>query len=177
LRILDGGQSKGIKRILVGIDIGIGELLMADQLAQKGKGFDLVIAHHLRGITLVGLYNVMSVKMDHLVNLGLQRKIAKDLMRKRIGGVVCSLHSVNYNLDVDAAKLLNIPFMCCHLPVGNYVARYLQKCVNLKKTKTLKQFVDLLMKETEYRHSAAFKAGPETLIGKAKDMAGGTYYE
>ncbi len=172
LRILNGDPNRDIKRILVGIDIEVSELLLADQLAQRGKGFDLVLAHHPEGIALAGLYDVMSLQTDLLVNLGIKGDIAKDVMGKRVGEVARSLHSSNHSRAVDAAKLLDIPFMCCHTPADNHVAGYLQKLVNTKKPKTLKQIVDLLMKEPEYQYAASQKAGPEILIGKAKDKAG-----
>lgn len=172
LRILHGNPRKTIKRILVGIDIGVGELLLADQMAQKGEGFDLVLSHHPRGIALAGLYDVMSLQTDLLVNLGMSQKIAQDLMQKRIDEVTRSLHSANHDREVDAARILDIPLMCCHTPADNHVARYLQKLVDTKKPKTLKGIVDLLMKEPEYRDASNIKAGPEILIGKPKDAAG-----
>jgi hypothetical protein len=45
-RILHGSHHSEIKKILVGIDIEAGELLLADRLNQKGAGIDLVVAHH-----------------------------------------------------------------------------------------------------------------------------------
>lgn len=177
LRLLNGDPKREVKRILVGIDIDVGELLMAEQLDQRGEGFDLVLAHHPKGIALAGLYDVMNLQTDLLVNLGIKEKIAKDLMGKRIHEVARSLHSANHNRVVDAAKLLNVPLMCCHTPADNHVARYLQRLVDTKKPKTLKNIIDLLMKEPEYRFSAAHKAGPEILIGNAKDKAGKVFVD
>ncbi len=177
LRILNGNPDQRVKRILVGIDIGVGELLLADQLAQGGEGFDLVLAHHPTGIALAGLYDVMSLQTDLLANLGIKSDIAKDLMSKRIGEVARGLHSSNHSRVIDAAKLLNIPLMCCHTPADNHVAGYLQKLVNTKKPKTLKQMVDLLMKEPEYQYAVSQKTGPEILIGKAKGPAGRVFVD
>ncbi|MBN1869474.1 MAG: NGG1p interacting factor NIF3 [Candidatus Omnitrophica bacterium] len=176
-RILHGDPKKDVKRILVGIDIDVGELLLADRLAQKGEGFDLVLSHHPKGIALAGLYDVMDVQTDLLVNLGIEENIARDLMTKRIGEVARNVHSSNHDRAVDAARLLNIPFLCCHTPADNHVARYLQKLVDTKKPNTLKQLVDLLMKEPEYRHAAALNAGPKIIIGKEKDKAGRVFID
>ena len=172
LRLLNGQPDRRVKRILVGIDIDVAELLLADQLAQRGNGFDLVLAHHPKGIALAGLYDVMGLQTDLLVNLGIKADIAKDLMRRRIDEVARNLHSINHSRAVDAAKLLDIPLMCCHTPADNHVVRYLQNLVERKKPKTLKRIVDLLMREPEYQFAAALKAGPEILIGKPKDPAG-----
>ena len=171
-RILHGDPKKLVKRILVGIDINVGELLLADQLAQKGEGFDLVLSHHPVGVALAGLYDVMSLQTDLLVDQGIKENIARDLMSKRIGEVARSVHSSNHDRAVDAARLLNIPLMCCHTPADNHVARYLQKLVNTKKPKTLKALLGFLMKESEYQYAAECKAGPQIVIGKATDKAG-----
>ncbi|OGX38895.1 MAG: NGG1p interacting factor NIF3 [Omnitrophica WOR_2 bacterium RIFCSPHIGHO2_02_FULL_52_10] len=177
LRILHGDPQVDVKRMLVGIDIDVGELVMADRMAQKGEGFDLVLAHHPKGIALAGLDDVMRLQTDLLVNLGIKKSIAGDLMGKRIQEVARNLHSVNHARVVDAAKLLDIPLMCCHTPADNHVARYLQKLVDAQKPKTLEQIVRLLMKEPEYRYAAALQAGPQILIGKAKNEAGKVFVD
>jgi len=177
LRILHGDPKRTVRRILVGIDIDVGEVLLADQLTQKGEGFDLVLAHHPKGAALAGLHDVMSLRTDLLVNLGIKERIAKDLMGKRIGEVARNLHSSNHSRAVDAARLLDVPLMCCHTPADNHVARYLQRLVDVRKPKTLKQMVDLLMKEPEYQYGAAQKAGPEILIGKPNDKVGRTFVD
>ena len=46
IRILNGDRKTKIQRILVGIDIEVGEILLAERLSQKGKIIDLVLAHH-----------------------------------------------------------------------------------------------------------------------------------
>ncbi|MCK5082715.1 MAG: NGG1p interacting factor NIF3, partial [Candidatus Omnitrophica bacterium] len=176
-RILHGNPEKQIRRILVGIDIDVGELLLADQLAQKGEGFDLVLSHHPKGVALAGLYDVMSLQTDLLVNLGIKENIARGLMGKRIAEVARSVHSSNHDRAVDAAKLLDIPLMCCHTPADNHVARYLQKLVDTKKPNTLKQLISLLMKEPEYQYAAECKAGPQIVIGKATDKPGRVFVD
>ena len=93
-------------------------------------------------------------------------------MTKRIEEVSRRLHGANHTRTVDAAKLLDIPLMCCHTPADNHVAQYLQRLVDTKKPKTLQDIVDLLLKEPEFQDAAFNKAGPQILIGKAKDKAG-----
>lgn len=176
-RILHGDPKKPVKRILVGIDIDVGELLLADQLAQRGKGFDLVLSHHPKGVALAGLHDVMSLQTDLLVNLGVKDDIARDLMGQRVAEVARGVHSSNHNRAVDAAKLLNISLMCCHTPADNHVARYLQKLVNTMKPNTLKRLVSLLMKEPEYQYAALQKAGPQIIIGKENDKVGRVFVD
>lgn len=171
-RILSGNSNHEVKRVLVGIDVEIGELLLADQLSKNGKKIDLVLAHHPEGVALAGLSDVMTLQADIFHGLGIDQSVAKDLMKQRIGEVSRSIHGANHARSVDAAKLLGLPFMCCHTPADNHVVQYLQMLVNKTKPKTLKSVIDLLLKEPEYRDAASNKAGPIILVGDPKKKAG-----
>ena len=171
-RILFGDPNAEVKRILVGIDIEIGELLLAHQLSRSGQKIDLILAHHPEGVALAGLYDVMRLQTDVLSNLGVDETVARDCMKKRINEVSRRLHSANHSRGVDAARLLNLSFMCCHTPADNHVAGYLQKLVDRRKPKTLQHVIELLLKEPEYQDAAMNKAGPAVFLGRAKDAAG-----
>ncbi|PIT97023.1 NGG1p interacting factor NIF3, partial [Candidatus Berkelbacteria bacterium CG10_big_fil_rev_8_21_14_0_10_41_12] len=54
-RFLVGDRKKKIKRVLVGIDIGVGEVMLANELERRGKKIDLIIAHHPEGKALARL--------------------------------------------------------------------------------------------------------------------------
>lgn len=171
-RILYAKNDRPIKRILVGIDIGVSEILLADRLNAKGKKIDLVLSHHPEGVGLAGLSQVMELHTSLLEVLGLDKEIAQSLMEKRIKEVENSVHGANHFRAPDAAKLLDIPLMCCHTPADNHVNRYLQELMNRKKPKTLSQIVQLLLKIPEYRLAAREKTGPRIVVGKPEDKAG-----
>jgi len=171
-RILCGDQDTQVRRILVGIDMEVGEILLADRLTEKGKKIDLILAHHPEGRALAGLKEVMNLQTDVLCDLGLDAKIAKDFMDKRIDEVTRRLHAANHSRAVDVARLLDVPFMCCHTPADNHVAGYLQKIMDTRKPKTLEDIIRILMKEPEYQQAMKDKVGPRILVGKPKDLAG-----
>lgn len=171
-RILFGDNNRDIKRILVGIDVEVGEILLADKFSQKGKSIDLILAHHPEGKALAGLYDVMSLQTDVLRHLGLKAEIAKSLMDQRISEIERRLHAANHTRAVDAARLMQIPLMCCHTPSDNHVAQYLQRLVDRSKPRNLQEVTDLLLKEPEYQDAEREKAGPKIWIGKPNDKAG-----
>ncbi len=171
-RVLHGDPKREVKRILVGIDIGSAEVVLADQLAYRGDEIDLIIAHHPEGAALAGLHDVMHMQTDFLRNLGLKESFAKRVMQTRIDEVDRRLHSMNHTRALDSARLLDIPLMCCHTPADNHVNTYLQKLVNREKPRTLKNIVNLLMKEPEYVEATRLKAGPDILVGKETSKAG-----
>jgi putative NIF3 family GTP cyclohydrolase 1 type 2 len=176
-RILNGDEKTKVEVILVGIDIEIGELLLADNLKKDGKKIDLILTHHPEGLALSGLEDVIKVQTGILQQLGIEKGIAEDLINKRIEEVGRKIHSANHMRMVDAARLLGLPFMSCHTPADNHVATYLQKKMDRKKPETLQDVVDLLLEEPEYKDACKLNAGPRILAGKPGDKAGKTFVD
>ncbi|MBI5205694.1 MAG: NGG1p interacting factor NIF3 [Nitrospirae bacterium] len=181
-RILNGTGEEKIKSALIGIDIEVGEILLADSLKAKGKGVDLLLSHHPEGRAYANLYSVMQMQSDILHRFGVPINIAEDLMEGRIKEVERRLMPVNHTRAVDAAKLLGIPFMCLHTPADNMVATYLQKIFDEKKPYKISDVLDILKNIPEYKTAAFNGAGPKILIGSKNrkagkifvDMTGGT---
>ncbi|MCX5715811.1 MAG: NGG1p interacting factor NIF3 [Candidatus Omnitrophica bacterium] len=181
-RMLYGDPAKEIKSIMVGIDMEVGELLLADRLNAKKRRIDLVMAHHPEGMALAGLYQVMHIHTDLLNKAGLSLKAAESLMKERIDEVERALLPANHSRAVDVARLLDMPFMCCHTPGDNCVTTYLTKLMKKKRPGTAGEVVDILKAVPEYRDASLEKAGPLLICGERKnkpgkifvDMTGGT---
>lgn len=181
-RILHGKGSETIRTIIAGIDMEVGEILLADRLRSKGTKVDLVLSHHPEGSAFATLYDVMGMQSDILGKFGVPINIAESLMEKRIGEVERRLMPANHSRAVDAAKLIDIPYMCVHTPADNMVVSYLQKLFDAKKPDTLGDIVDLLHTIPEYKEASKAGAGPKILLGSAErsagrifvDMTGGT---
>lgn len=181
-RILNGSGEEEIKNVLVGIDIEVGELLLASWLREKGTPIDLVISHHPEGKAYANLYDVMHIQADILHRFGIPISVAEDLMESRIREVERRLMPVNHTRAVDAARLLGIPFLCLHTPADNMVATYLQTIFDEKKPYTIDDVMDILRETSEYKKASEFGAGPKILIGSKSrkagkifvDMTGGT---
>ena len=62
--ILFGNPNQEVKKIMVGIDIEVAELLLADRIRQK-EGLDLVIAHHPEGKAYAGLHEPIRIRADN----------------------------------------------------------------------------------------------------------------
>ncbi|MCL2680318.1 MAG: NGG1p interacting factor NIF3, partial [Coriobacteriia bacterium] len=63
-RILAGDENREIKGLLAGVDMEVGEVLLADRLREAGKPIDLVLSHHPEGKALTGLSDVMKLQED-----------------------------------------------------------------------------------------------------------------
>jgi len=170
-RILNGDPATEVKSILVGIDMEVGEVLLADRLREK-RGLDLVLSHHPEGRALAKLGDVMGMQADILHAFGVPIATAEGILGARIAEVSRRLLPVNHTRAVDAARLLGLPFMCVHTPGDNNVVTFLQRIFDAKKPETVGGVVELLLEIPEYRHSAALGVAPKVVAGAEKNRAG-----
>ncbi len=181
-RLLNGDPGVTVKRILLGIDIGVGELLMVDRLRERTGPIDAVVAHHPGGGALAGLHEVMAMQADIFSGVGVPIAAAEGLLDPRMEEVNRRVMPVNHTRAVDAARLLGIPLVCVHTPADNCVSSHLQRLFDRKRPRTLGDVVTAVKGLDEYSQALAWKSGPQIVVGSARkragkvfvDMAGGT---
>ena len=181
-RILAGDPEKEVRRVLAGIDMEVGEVLLADRLGERGCPVDLIISHHPEGKAMAALYQVMHLQEDLLARFGVPINIAEGIMASRIAEVKRGLMPLNHNRAVDAARLLGLAFMCAHTVTDNLVASFLQKQMDERKPETLGDILKLLKEQPEYQEAVKYQAGPAIVVGSKErragrgmvDMTGGT---
>ncbi len=171
-RIEFGDPNTGLKRVLVGIDIMVGDLLMAKELGREGKKFDAVIAHHPEGKGLISLEDVMPIQDDIAVLDGVPVNIAEKLMKARLVEVNRWLHSYNDYRIVDAARLLNMPFMCLHTIADHNCYWFLKNFITKKNPKYLGELMDSVMELPEYQEAARRNNAPRLYVGDKKSRVG-----
>lgn len=176
-RILFGNPEREVKRMLVGIDMEIGEVLLADRLRDRGKPIDLILSHHPEGRAMANLYDVMDMQAGILNKYGVPINVAEDIMDERIREVERRLMPTNHNRAVDAARLLDIPIMCLHTPTDNAVTTYLQKMFDEKQPRYVSEIVDMLKEIPEYKNATNETVGPKVVCGSGKRKAGKVFVD
>jgi hypothetical protein len=171
-RILCGDSEKKVKRMMVGIDIDTGELMMAKCLSDNGKKIDLVMSHHPLGSALADLSDVMHLQADILHKYGMPINIAESVMRPRISEVARGVLAANHNKPVDSARLLDIPLVCVHTPADNLAAGFLDEHIKQDNPYTIGEIIDSLKKIPEYQEAIKLKAGPKIFVGDKDARAG-----
>lgn len=171
-RILVGNPGKEIKSVLVGIDIEVGEIVLADRLREKGRRIDLVMSHHPEGKALAGFYNVMQMQADILSKYGVPINVAEGVLEDRIKEVERKVMPANHNRAVDAARLLDISYMCVHTPADNGVATYLQGLLDKKGPDTVGDVVKIIEDIPEYKCAIQNNVVPKVVVGNEKHRAG-----
>ncbi|MFH1392551.1 MAG: NGG1p interacting factor NIF3 [bacterium] len=160
-------NKKSIKKILTGIDIGTGEMLLADKL-----GCDAVVSHHPLGPALADLSDVMHLQAQVLAQYGVPINIAEGVLKERIEEVSRGTAPINHNRPVDTAKLLDINLVCVHTPCDNLAADFLDKFIKKTKPETVGEVVKALKQIPEYQEAVKLKAGPRIFVGAENNSAG-----
>ena len=171
-RLLYGEEDRDIKTILSGIDIGTGEIVLADRLADKGTKIDLVLAHHPHGIGISNLDYVMRLQPEQWAKVGVPIAQAESAMAARLKQVHLGTKPRNHTQVTDAARLLDMPFMCSHTPADSLGYQYLTKYLKDKDPTTLGDLVDILLEIPEYQEAEKVGAGPEIIVGSSEGSVG-----
>ncbi len=181
-RILCGDPDANVKRLMVGVDIEVGEVMLAERLGEKGKPVDLIMTHHPEGKALARLHDVMHLQEDIMARYGVPINVAESIMSSRISEVKRGLMPINHNRAVDAAKILEIAMLSAHTVADNQVANFLQELFDNEEPRTLGDVIKLLKDIPEYAEAVKHGAGPDIILGSKErragkilvDMTGGT---
>jgi hypothetical protein len=181
-RICAGDPDAEIRGLLVGIDMEVGEVLLADRLREKGEPIDLVFAHHPEGPGYANLHEVMYMQADLWAAQGVSIAAGDALIGPRAEAVRRGISPVNHYRAVDAAKLLGLASLSCHTPADNSVNAFVQAFLDAEKPETLDATVKALRTIPEYADAARKGYGPSLISGDGAarpgrivvDMTGGT---
>jgi len=161
-------EDKEIKRVLVGIDIGPEEILIAKELGS----IDLAIAHHPIGKGLAQLADVMDLQADVCNYYGVPINVAEGLMKEKISEVARGVSSSNHQRTVDAAKLMKVNLMNSHTPCDNLAAKFLKDFIEGRKIEKVGELIDALKEIPEYKEAMKIGVGPKIFVGSPENRCG-----
>jgi putative NIF3 family GTP cyclohydrolase 1 type 2 len=178
---VDDGR-KNVKRVIAGIDIEAGEIILASQLNERGKTIDLAISHHPTGNALANLHHVMEMSIGVFESFGLPIHKAEKVMEDRIKEVGRGVHPANHHRVVDIARVLGVNFISTHTITDNLVNRFVHDLLSKEKPETLGEIIDLFMEIPEFQEGKRRGAGPTIIAGHRNkkigkfvvEMTGGT---
>ena len=176
-RIYVGDGDVEVGALIAGIDMNVGEVLLADRLREKGRTIDAIYTHHPEGMALTKLDRVMDMQAEIWETVGVPINFGEAVMDERRVEVRRRFMPMNTDQAIDAARLLDIPFFSAHTPTDNLVTTYLQRVLDERAP----QFVDdvrrALFDVPEYRIAASKGAGPYIVEEKAGKRAGKIYVD
>lgn len=176
-RIIFGDPAKEAKTIMVGIDVEIGEILLADLLNSRGEKIDLVITHHPEGRAYANFYEVMQMHTDIFAKVGVPVTVAEQLTQERQREVARNVSVHNHFRNSDVARILNVPLLTIHTPADNHVSSYLQGLFDKEKPRYVKNIIDIIKHVPEYEEAARNNNKPFILLGKEDNRAGKVFVD
>jgi hypothetical protein len=181
-RINAGDPDLEVRGLIVGIDMQVGEVVLADRLREKGQPIDLVFSHHPEGSGFAELHEVMPMQADLWSAQGVSIAAADALIAPRAQEVRRRIMPANHYQAVQAAELLDLAMMSCHTAADNCVNAFVQAYLDEKAPLTLDDVVKSLREIPEYADAAKKGYGPTVVQGSGSaragkmvvDMTGGT---
>jgi len=115
----------GLKRVMLGIDIGAAELLLARQL-----GVDGAIAHHPAGGSAVLDFPKVLVRgVELMIAAGVPEEIARQTLQPAVARAMLRAQATNHDHAPSIARLLGLPFMNVHLPLDEFGRRAMDEAI------------------------------------------------
>jgi hypothetical protein len=141
---------RGIRKVLIGVDISAGELVFARQF-----GFDAVIAHHPIG--LVDAWQCFLTHVEHLTRAGVPRQEAEQAIAVRLEALQVRGQAENFDRLTSLARLLDMPLLNIHQPLDEVGRRILQEvmddCSRYNPDVTLREVAGAFAALPEFRAS------------------------
>lgn len=181
-RIACGDPDAEVRGLICGVDMEVGEIVLADRLREKGETIDLIFAHHPEGPGYARLDAVMGMQADVWAAQGVGIGAGDALIAPRASEVRRRIMPANHYRAVDAAVALGFSMMSCHTPADNCVTRFVQEHLDAEHPRTLDAVVKSLRGIPEYADAARKGCGPELICGTGSarpgrvvvEMTGGT---
>ncbi|HXG06045.1 MAG TPA: Nif3-like dinuclear metal center hexameric protein [Nitrososphaera sp.] len=157
-------KGRNINKVLIAIDVGPAELILARQLQ-----CDAVIAHHPIGVARVNFHKVFDRHVEFMLEHGISRKVAKEAVSKLKDRVATRTHADIYGDVVGAARLLRMPLVNIHQPCDEYMRQVILEAIKSGKTEYVSDIVRSIERIPEYRNAAT---RVEVKLGDEKNKAG-----
>jgi putative NIF3 family GTP cyclohydrolase 1 type 2 len=157
-------KGKNISKVLIAIDVGTAELMLAKHL-----GCDAVIAHHPIGVASVNFYKVFDRHVDFMVEHYVPKKIALQAVAKLKGRVETRNHADIYSEVVGAAKALGMPLVNIHQPCDEYMRQVILEAIKSGSTEYVSDIVRSVSRIPEFKNAAT---RVRVRLGSEKSRAG-----
>ena len=176
VRIANGPAETELRAVLLGIDIHLAEILLADRRRAAGTPIDAVIAHHAHGIGASPFlsWDSMSVMVDMLAAEGVPRADAEASIHPYIEEKIAQQEDFHRS-GPDTARLLGFPLACIHTPADYYITVGVRAALDaggVDAASSVGDVVRALLTLPEVDSSARLGAAPRIMTGEASRPAG-----
>ncbi len=173
-RLAAGDFDRELRRVMVGIDLDVGEVALAHSLSQAGKPVDALIAHHASAIggAVGSPEDTMNMQVAMLARVGVSHGRARRVVEPGYG-----LHAraVNYRLN-QAADAAGMTLMTLHAPADACVYAYLHELAERERPETVGDLVELCDAQPEIAWFVERGLATEIAVGRPENALGCVFY-
>ncbi|MFA4987378.1 MAG: NGG1p interacting factor NIF3 [Candidatus Brocadiia bacterium] len=171
-RVFFQGSDPELKKVAVGIDIDVSDLLLIHELNKQGGGFNAVMSHHPAG-NQMAFHHALEAQVDMFASWGVPINQAEALMKPRVAEVSRGLFAVNSRRLAKAAEMIGMPLLSLHSPADVCVQSHVQGTIDKAKPRTLKDAMELLTDEyPEYADARSRGEAMRLFAGSEKNQCG-----
>ena len=173
-RIVHGPEDVEVKTFLAGINIGMDEFLLADQLRSKGTKLDALVAHHTTG-TGIGrshVFDIMWPNVDILEREGVPRADAEGFYVPLMEQQWKNYDDIPNRMAPDMAKLFGFPMVQIHAPADLYFGKGVEDVLTEGRPETLGDVIRALLSIPEFDSAARIGAEPRIIVGSEDQPCG-----
>jgi hypothetical protein len=160
-------QGDTIKKVAIGIDMGVPELLAAQQL-----GCDAVIAHHPQGgNAVINFAPILLKHVEFMTNAGVPKNAADKAVYLLYQKSIVNNHMRNYDHNPSFARKMKMPYMNIHNPCDELGRRIMQAQIDktIKPDSTIGDVISCLNELPEFHNILTHI---ELRMGKPTNIAG-----
>jgi putative NIF3 family GTP cyclohydrolase 1 type 2 len=157
---------RGIRRLLVGIDLRAPELALARSL-----GVDAVLTHHPVGVATLNFHTVLQRHVDQMIAAGVPAEAARAAIDETAAARRVLDSMTNYDHDPSIARLLDMPYLNIHTPLDEIGRRRMaDAAATVPAERTVGDLVRRFVETFEEFRAAATRV--EVLVGKETHRLG-----
>ena len=162
-----------VRTILLGIDVGVAELLLAGHLRRKGVPVDAVVAHHTpnAGVAFNLAQDIMGLNVEMVVAQGVPledaRRVIDPYVHERWLG-----NEDFHRQGPTTARELGLPFGCIHTPADYAFEAGIREVLQRERPATSGDVLRALLTIPEVQSAAHLGAFPRVMSGDPRQPLG-----
>lgn len=173
-RLLSGDPGTEVHRVLCGVNVDSGELLLADRLRDCGRPVDVVIAHHAsaQGGGIGSREDILRAQVRMLTDFGVPAHRAEKLILPLAQAP--GQRSTDYRLN-QLAEALGLPLMTIHGPADLYVYQECRRVLRDDQPRTVGDLIAISDSWPEVQWFLQRGLGSSAAVGDPAALLGRTY--
>jgi hypothetical protein len=171
-RILTGDGDEQVTMCMVGIDLDVQQILVADRLRERGEEIDALFLHHPQGRASVEMAEDMRLQTELYRKYDVPVVHIEQQLEEKIEETKRDSHGDNIFEWQKTAELLEFAGLCVHTPADNLVYQFLEKGICRDEYENIGELMNALLEIPEFEYYAKHGLPPLLINCTEKSRTG-----